>query len=152
MALELIAQFIFGLIVVAGIVWSVLYVIPKPGWVEKAKVTPDVPHSPPPARIGSLYHHNLSNIGDLDDDGEHDPVPAAQPVSEPVKAARLDVDMELVDQDAIATYKAICGVVIEILNENGVERTPRVRQQMEDLRALTVYALGTRKYRKNAMH
>ncbi len=60
----------------------------------------------------------------------------------------LEVDMKLVDDDAIRTFNAIGGTVSQLLREGAVERTPAVETLLSELSALVVYALGTRKYRK----
>lgn len=64
----------------------------------------------------------------------------------------LEVDMKVVDRDAVETFEAIGRTLGAILDEGKVERTPRINQLLEDLSALTVYALGTRKYRQGAQH
>ena len=59
----------------------------------------------------------------------------------------LEVDMRVVDRDALETYDAIGSVIEEILREGQVERTPRISELVRDLSTLVVYALATRKYR-----
>ncbi|QOT72834.1 hypothetical protein H5V43_06900 [Sphingobium fuliginis] len=60
----------------------------------------------------------------------------------------LEVDMKLVDEDAIATYNAIGRNVTALLRLGNVTRTPEIDEIIANINALTVYALGTRKYRQ----
>jgi hypothetical protein len=62
----------------------------------------------------------------------------------------LDVEMRLVDEDALRTFHAIGALVGNLLEEGKVERTPRIEEMLNDLSTLVVYALGTRKYRQEA--
>lgn len=60
----------------------------------------------------------------------------------------LEVDMKLVDQDAVETYNAIGRNLTALMRVGNVTRTPEIDEIIGNINALTVYALGTRKYRQ----
>ena len=140
---DLVFQGLGGLLILAVVAWA--------GWRWRSpSVAPAVTAAEPsrrpaaplprPGGYPSLFHPRENNEEPLDE----------APVPQPARC--LDVDMRLVDEDAIRTYEAISRNVGALLRAGKVERTPEVEEIVSNITALTVYALGTRKYRKGGTH
>lgn len=140
---DLIMQGLGGLMILAVVAWAGWR------WRSPSMASVDRPAEPvrqPAARLPrpggypGLFHSGVNN---------DEPIDEALP---PPPARSLDVDMRLVDEDALRTYNAIGRQLTALLQAGDVERTPQIDQIIGNINTLTVYALGTRKYRKSGTH
>ena len=145
MLADMVFQALGGLVLLALVAWAgwrwrVPSRAPEPGPAVPGMERTGTQRAP---SLASHFHRSITN---------EDEEPLAPPTPAKPRPPPLQVDQALIDQDAIDTFNAIGRTVSALLAEGKVERTPRVDELLQDLSALTVYALGTRKYRKGGTH
>ena len=140
---DLIMQGLGGLMVLAVVAWaSWRWRSPSVARGDPSAEPERRPAAPLPRSGG---YPVLFHLGENNDEPNDEATP-------PQPARCLEVDMRLVDEDAVRTYNAIGRNLTALLDAGNVTRTPEIDEILGNINALTVYALGTRKYRKGGTH